>query len=187
MKRIFIIIIISLVSLFAYTQNWNHIKHDISLSLNKPLIVNNNGIIELELGNYTNIWYNGKNIVYSYNKPGYSYELVKSNKLINTDIKYLPSYVYERYKFGNRLTTAGSVLISFGLFTAAIGGIFLCSEMLYGNNNKSNPSNIHIASVAMIAVGGTFVGISLPLLCFGDAAKREANVNYDMFNLQYKK
>ena len=39
---------------------------------------------------------------------------------------------------------------------------------------------------ALLGIGGTLVSISLPLLCFGDAAKREANVDYETFNLHFK-
>lgn len=42
------------------------------------------------------------------------------------------------------------------------------------------------AGDALLGIGGTLVSISLPLLCFGDAAKREANVDYETFNLHFK-
>ena len=43
------------------------------------------------------------------------------------------------------------------------------------------------ADDALLGIGGTLVSISLPLLCFGDAAKREANVDYETFNLHFTK
>lgn len=43
------------------------------------------------------------------------------------------------------------------------------------------------AGDALLGIGGTLVSISLPLLCFGDATKREANVDYETFNLHFTK
>jgi hypothetical protein len=86
----------------------------------------------------------------------------------NTTIK-IPAPIYDRYVFGHTLMKAGWINFSIGTGIAAIGGI------LYGSGAKNNNLNKIKAGGALLGIGGTIFGISIPLLCFGDNAKREAN------------
>ena len=87
----------------------------------------------------------------------------------NMRILKIPAPIYDRYMFGNTLMKAGWINFSIGTGIATIGGI------LYGVGAKNNNLNEIKAGGALLAVGGTIIGVSIPLLCFGDNAKREAN------------
>ena len=88
---------------------------------------------------------------------------------INNTTMKIPTPIYERYIFGHTLMKAGWINFSIGTGIAAIGGI------LYGVGAKNNNLNEIKASGVLFSIGGTIFGISIPLLCFGDNAKREAN------------
>lgn len=95
-------------------------------------------------------------------------------KQINT--KYVPDVVYDRYMFGHKLMKAGWINFGIGLSVAAIGGILLAAK-----DDQTIPQIK--AGDALLGIGGTLLSVSIPLLCFGDEAKREANVDYEVFNL----
>ena len=88
--------------------------------------------------------------------------------IINTTMK-IPTPIYERYMFGHTLMKAGWINFSIGTTLTVVGGI-LC-----GVGAKNNNLNEIIASDVLLGVGGTIFGVSIPLLCFGDNTKREAN------------
>lgn len=97
-------------------------------------------------------------------------------KQINT--KYVPDVVYDRYMFGEKLMKSGWINFGIGLSVAAIGGILLVAKDV----QTQTISQIK-AGDALLGIGGTLLSVSIPLLCFGDEAKREANVDYEVFNL----
>lgn len=89
----------------------------------------------------------------------------------------IPTGVYERYRLSNKLMIAGWVDLSVGTGLAIIGGI------LYGTGLKNQNQAEVISGSVFLGTGGTLVGFSIPLLCFGDNIKRESNVNCEIFNL----
>ncbi len=93
--------------------------------------------------------------------------------------RFIPACVYDRYQFGRTLMKAGWVNFGVGLGISAIGSILLVTNI--NHNDLQNK-----AGYAFNSIGGTLVVVSIPLLCFGDNAKREANVDYEVFNLQYR-
>ncbi len=97
---------------------------------------------------------------------------------INNKTMKIPTPIYDRYIFGCQLMKAGWINFSIGTGIATIGGI------LYGVGAKNNNLNEIKTGGALLGVGGTIIGISIPLLCFGDNAKREANIDCKVFNLR---
>ena len=88
----------------------------------------------------------------------------------------IPKPIYNRYIFGHQLMKAGWIDFGIGLGVATIGGILLAAK-----DGQTIPQIK--AGDALLGIGGTLLSVSIPLLCFGDDAKREANVDYEIFNL----
>ena len=117
-----------------------------------------------------------KRFEYKLNTIPETYEFRNSYNIIekclvginNTTMK-IPGPTYDRYMFGHTLMKAGWINFSIGTGITAIGGI------LYGVGAKHSNLNEIKAGGSLLGVGGTIIGVAIPLLCFGDNAKREAN------------
>ena len=96
---------------------------------------------------------------------------------VDNKILKIPVPVYERYLFGCTLMKSGWITFSIGLCTGAIGGI------LYGIGAKNHNGNEITAGAALLGCGGTIISVSIPLLCFGDNTKREANTLFETYNI----
>lgn len=89
---------------------------------------------------------------------------------------YLPYVVLDHYKFGKRCYKGGTILISVGAPLALIGGI------LAGVGAQNGDAVVSNAGYAISVLGGACVSVSIPLLCFGDNMKRDANREFRLFN-----
>lgn len=88
-----------------------------------------------------------------------------------------PTIVYN-YKQGENCFIAGSILAGIGGFLV-IPGIL---QMFCGKNIKQKQ-----IGTGLLSAGSTLVGVSIPLLCFGDHIKKDANMAYEVWDiLDYK-
>ena len=203
MKRLFssILLIFTLV-INLYAQDWNQIKYDIKHSNFDSIInVSDSQILNLtikEIKNSTFDWQYKRLYIDTVSGEYKHVDQEEFEKYKNdtnclfirqyktmTNLRYeykysnksLPTPIYNRYMFGDELMKWGWVNFSFGSALTAVGGIIAG----VGTNN----GNVKQAQIGygLIGVGGTLLSVSLPLLCFGDNAKRQANVDYEMFNL----
>ena len=113
-----------------------------------------------------------------YNINGYIFSASSHYKCYVDTFKNirLSQPIYEEYKMGRTCYNVGSVFISIGLPLAFAGSIM----MFVAKPNQPNQSNLITAGSVLLGVGGTFVSVSIPLLCFGDHMKRQANWNYKL-------
>lgn len=161
MKKTLVVLMLGLVSITGFGQNYDVLGTDISVC--DSITWNANDMLMLHFSN------SSKDKIYNVNTTRH------------TDVKYIPNVVFNRYMYGNRLMKAGWVNFGVGLGIAAVGGLLLVTK------DRGQTITQIKAGDALMGIGGTLVSISLPLLCFGDAAKREANVDYETFNLHFKK
>lgn len=100
-----------------------------------------------------------------YSKPNYAL------------VTYIPKQILDDYKVGYRCYKAGSTFISIGAFAAFFG------EVIYRNGLRhNNPDGIRYGA-ALLYTGGSFISVSIPLLCFGDNMKRSCNRDYKTYKL----
>lgn len=141
--------------------------------------------------NYVNTKYKGSSIVNEnvklYSIPETYSSLVtrtvyKQNKDTVTNFYdiVIPKPIYNRYLFGKQLMTAGWINFGVGIGLTAIGGV------LYGTGLNSKNTNHINSGIAILSTGSALISVSIPLLCFGDNAKRESNTDFEMFELFYK-
>ena len=200
MKRIFIALMLCMVSVMCFGQEWDCIRHDIGNSDSVVLENNIYRIYRIDIIRDTIPITKAMNLYESYNKPyirveagtpldlmcakDSAYHLVHRyyvQKYNYTKVpqqnSFIPKPILERYKYGNKLMNCGWINFSIGSVLTIVGGA------VYGSGVKQNKINEVKSGITLLSVGGTFIGISIPLLCFGDNAKRQTNTDYETFNI----
>lgn len=105
------------------------------------------------------------------------FHIINNGEKLNS-ISFVPETIVCNYKIGQKCYTAGAAIVSVGtlclvpgILLSAVGSTLDAKQIGYG----------------FLSVSGTLVGISIPLLCFGDHIKRETNMVYDVWSsLEYK-
>lgn len=93
-----------------------------------------------------------------------------------------PKSIQENWQIGNNCYVAGACMISVGIISSAIGTLLYCTNM----NEHGNVKTLNVG-IGFISAGSTLVGVSIPLLCFGDHIERETTMINDVWNsLVYK-
>lgn len=197
MKRIILIISFILVNFISFAQSWDELKKFTALDVkvDEWCLGSNEFIVEYEfmIPDYR---YKDTAIVRPYTKSGFSKHYSGNEKTLIKDgtlyiiytektidyknTKYTsytcPTYIWKDYKIGDNCFKAGVATISIGALSSIVGGI------AYGVGVKNhNIGNIKTGTY-FLSFGSTFIGISIPLLCFGDNMKRTTNREYKMYN-----
>ena len=116
--------------------------------------------------------------------PTYDLETVASNDLMDDDWTFyhdkkkqdgyrticMPTPIYEEYKLGTTCMKTGIIIISIGGVCALAGACCFA-----GAAHANNPQPARTAGTVLTAVGGGVIGLSIPLFCWGDFFKRDAN------------
>lgn len=168
MKKIVIILVMAIASINIYANDWDVIGDNIK---NSDTIVD----YVVSMAFVTKDVYKMKPIQF---ETGVYYE----QELIKGRTVKIPKTLYDRYVMGENLMTAGWITMLVGGMLTISGGI------MYNHWNqvgKSEFPNMGKASMAFMGVGGTLIGVSIPLLCFGDNAKREANATLGAFRFYF--
>ncbi|MBO4370313.1 MAG: hypothetical protein J5808_02995 [Paludibacteraceae bacterium] len=119
-----------------------------------------------------------------YNIPTYDEYVVPSNELNDENWTFystekvldghknvcMPTPVYEEYKLGYYCFKSGVITISVGGALALAGGICFLSA-----NSTTDAQVTRQVGAALCGTGAAAVAVSLPLLCWGDFMKRDAN------------
>lgn len=142
----------------AMAQSWDYLKRE--LSLTNPYVTAKNDSIRTPIyGDKVVSGTNNGREVFTYPIMGYQ-------------STYLPTPVYEEYKFGRKCYRTGSAFITLGSIMAVAGGI--CYLASGGNQTAKTAGEV------LFVMGDVCITVSVPLLCFGDHMKREANWKYRM-------
>lgn len=161
MKKIMMVLTLCLISVVTFGQKWDYIKQvctftdTINITRMEYTIVGYGHPVTTPSHIETTIDLNRTydEYVWNYNK------LKNVQKKINMPTKS----VLMNYQIGRNCFISGQVFISLGAVLSAAGGI--CYMTGYWE-----------AGGVLCGVGGSFIGISIPLLCFGDHIKRECNM-----------
>lgn len=116
--------------------------------------------------------------------PTYDTRMVPSNDLMDDDwtiyrdeVEHdgyrtvcMPTPVYEEYKLGFTCVKTGVITISVGGLAALAGiGCFMSAP------GADNPKACRTAGAALCGIGGGVACLSVPLFCWGDHMRRDAN------------
>lgn len=146
-----------LISVTTFGQKWDYIKQVVTITDTLQLENFDYWMTTMDMEPFvrTRVDFNRMydEYVWNYNK------LNNVQNKINMPTKS----VLMNYKIGRNCFISGQVFISLGAVLSAAGGI------CYMNGNWE-------AGGMLCGVGGSFIGISIPLLCFGDHIKRECNM-----------
>jgi len=164
MKRTFTLLIAVALSCAAMAQSWDYLKTE--------CLLNRKDIS----------YYDGKVSVPVYKTQKDQYGFVDKKEIIDYSYRQVSAPVFEEYRFGRRCYNAGCVLISVGAPLSFIGGILLGCSMKADSKGQVYVSDqsAFIAGEVFVCIGAPMVSVSVPLLCFGDHMKREANWHYRM-------
>ena len=94
---------------------------------------------------------------------------------------YMPSEsVLHNYIIGERCFKSGKVLVTWGLVTTFVGAMCVVGgsarPISYKYNKMRHNNDAITAGCTLMGIGGSFISVSIPLLCFGDHIKRECNM-----------
>lgn len=164
------------VEIGCFSQNWNNFNNIDSIEYINDIIncYNNVNPIYGYVTKYkiTSIFDNDDNEIYRMT-PYEVRDIIGYEKKL---VMKCPSVIYDNYKIGDRCYKAGwATFISASIMTI-VGGI------VYGTGIEKNNIESSKAGVAVLSAGSSLIGISIPLLCFGDHIKRETNMNYELWN-----
>lgn len=106
----------------------------------------------------------------------------------------IPVPVYNRYLFGCKLMKSGWITFSIGTCVGIIGATLYSIRINNYNYNyipgvvpnveqNNLQTQLHVAGAVLLGCSGTIIGVSIPLLCFGDNTKREANTLFETYNI----
>lgn len=87
----------------------------------------------------------------------------------------VPIQVYDDYLIGEKCFNYGKAFIIFGSISTVVGG---CVYAIGAKHNKINEMK---TGTGIMCGGSTLIGISIPLLCFGDNMKRATNREYKIY------
>lgn len=118
----------------------------------------------------------------AYGKVTIDHKSWKDGYVLRTEQRdfLLPNYIYNQYNLGQSCFKAGVVTISIGSVLALVGGVVYGVGVSKTGTKDASPTVT--AGAAILSVGSTGLGVSVPLLCFGDHMKRESNIDFSIFN-----
>ena len=88
-----------------------------------------------------------------------------------------PEFIYNEYEYGCKLLKSGVVTISVG------AGVFALGSILYGCGLSTDNANAIQSGLIFTSLGSGLVGVSVPLFCWGDHLKRNANKTLDLYEI----
>lgn len=88
-----------------------------------------------------------------------------------------PEFIYNEYEYGCKLFKSGVVTISVG------AGVFALGSILYGCGLSTDNANAIQSGLIFTSLGSGLVGVSVPLFCWGDHLKRNANKTLDLYEI----
>jgi len=189
MKRIFCIICIVFSCIHAFGQEWDVLKSVVTCKTPGFMCHNEYRGQYVDVYKSKQVYRDVVNCQKYYDYLGFPYTICDTTKVLTGDLETsvliasIPKPIYDDYQFGAELFNSGCVMITVGGLSGIIGGI------MYGVGYKYNSrygQQLITAGVVMMGIGGTFVSVSIPLLCFGDHMKRNVNRDYKLYNLYMK-
>lgn len=105
-----------------------------------------------------------------------STQFVLKTSSLNLEV---PQVIWNEYQQGCNLYKGGIVSISVGCGLAALGSILYCSAIASPDSSESAA----VGGLVLSSLGSSLVGISIPLLCWGDHLKRTANKDMELFSI----
>jgi hypothetical protein len=157
MKKILMALMLCLVSVTTFSQSWDYLDHITRYSEVRSI---NNWIEDDGLVSDT-----------TYNEyRTFTYHVVITNYNIQTKIHRPTQSVLANYHIGYNCFEAGKTMVLVGVPISFIGAMCICGGI---NDNNYDACT---AGYALLGIGGTFISVSVPLMCFGDHIKRECNM-----------
>ena len=162
MKKILMALMLCLVSVTTFSQSWDLLDHITRYT---------------EVSNITN-YVSGDVLVSDTTYKEYrtfTYHVVivnynNSEKWIRNNIYPPTKSVLSNYHIGHNCFAAGKAMVLVGVPISFIGAMCICGGI---NDNNYDACT---AGYALLGIGGTFISVSVPLMCFGDHIKRECNM-----------
>jgi len=199
MKRFFVLIFLTFISFSTFASEWDHIGNALK-NIEKIYVDSTYKFVYIEQAEkiydtrqvleYVYFDYDPHNVggfKYFNHKldtlpPTYEFYSIHSKTekyltTVNIFTTKIPAPVYERYLFGYSLMKAGWATFSIGTGVGLVGGI------LYGVGIKNHNVKEITAGSVLLGCGGAIIGVSIPLLCFGDNIKRETNTLFETYNI----
>lgn len=105
-----------------------------------------------------------------------STQFVSKTSSLNLEV---PQVIWNEYQQGRSLYNGGVVTISVGCGLSALGGILYCSAILSPDSSKSAV----VGGLVLSYLGSSLIGVSIPLLCWGDHLKRTANKDMELYSI----
>lgn len=164
MKKIIIAFVLCIVSICGFGQSWDYILYIVDFPKETSL---NGGIWKTD--SYDDYVYITHKVDFSKN---YS-EYIKSyndQKWLSKAIYMPSSAVLYNYRIGYNCFKAGQITMGIGVPISFIGAMCVVGGVKDKNWDACD------AGYALLGIGGTFISVSIPLLCFGDHIKRECNM-----------
>lgn len=162
MKKLIMALMLCLVSVTTFSQSWdllNHITRYTAVSniknyMSGDILVSDTTYKEHRIFTY-------KAVIANYNN---------SEKWIRNNIYQPTKSVLSNYHIGHNCFEAGKAMVLVGVPISFIGAMCICGGI---NDNNYDACT---AGYALLGIGGTFISVSIPLMCFGDHIKRECNM-----------
>ncbi|MBP5319201.1 MAG: hypothetical protein J6Y77_07350 [Paludibacteraceae bacterium] len=124
-----------------------------------------------------------------YNIPTYDEYMVPSNELNDENWTFystekvldghknvcMPTPVYEEYKMGFELYKGGFITFGVGAAVGLAGGICFLAA-----GDSKNPTVVRQVGAGLCSVGAFSIAIGVPLICWGDFMKRDANWKFKL-------
>lgn len=161
MKKLIMALMLCLISVTTFSQSWDYLDEITRYTTVRSI---NNYVIDDVLESDT-----------TYEEfRAFTYHVVITNynndKWIQTKIHRPTQSVLANYHIGHNCFEAGKVMILVGVPISFIGAMCICGGI---NDNNYDACT---AGYALLGIGGTFISVSVPLMCFGDHIKRECNM-----------
>lgn len=156
-----------LVSIGCFGQSWDYILYIVDFPKEKSSKVYN-----WETDSYDDTVHITHKVDFSKN---YS-EYIKSyndQKWLSKAIYMPSSAVLYNYRIGYNCFKAGQITMGIGVAISFIGAMCVVGSVKMDNRDNWDACD---AGYALLGIGGTFISVSIPLLCFGDHIKRECNM-----------
>lgn len=155
-------LMLCLVSVTAFSQSWdllNHITRYSKVSRINNYVIDDVLVSDTTYKEYRTFTYHV--VITNYNN---------SEKWIRNNICPPTKSVLSNYHIGHNCFAAGKAMVGVGVPISFIGAMCLVGGI---NDNNYDACT---AGYALLGIGGTFISVSVPLMCFGDHIKRECNM-----------